>query len=229
MTKNTLNTSSDAPKKTPAKSTYIATAALFFIVLFLWRDSANMKADVLLLTEQNTELQKELKERSEQMHAKLAKAQSDLAHFKASIPQKSTKKPNARVIEKPKPVEYPETLLLQTPEISQTPDGLLARIHFQSTLSEPPGLLALVVRIPRGSEAVIQGFNPVDETAYTDVNFRINESGKFAIFQGNPIHLNALEFNLTVSAPVTATIRGTEGIQPFEIDIDPSNPSVRKL
>jgi hypothetical protein len=215
----------DSLKKFQGKGGLVATTAMFLIVLLLWRDQAKMKADLLGVSEQKNQLS----EQNIKLETALKTAHTDLAHFKASIPQHSLKNQDQKKPVKEIPADYPETLILQTPEISQTVDGLSARISFESTLDVPPGLLALVVRLPNGSEAMIQGFKPVDKTAFADIKFRINESGKFAIFQGNPIHLNALEFDLTVSAPVKATVRGTEGIKPFELVIDPTNSSVRNL
>jgi hypothetical protein len=232
MNQNHLPSTHPAPRphnKVLLLGSTIAAVTLLLIVVFLWNGLSRMKTDMQILTEENTQRQKLLEEQSSQLQNQLVTARTELAHFKTGDPRSSAKKENTQVLEKPKPVEYPETLILQTPEISQTADGLSARIQFQSTLTKAPGLLALVVRIPNGSNAVIKGFKPIDEAAYTDVKFRINESGKFAIFQGNPTHLDALVFELTVSEPVTATVRGTEGIKPFEIDIDPNNPSVRKL
>jgi hypothetical protein len=219
------NPAPTSSNKLAGKGRLIATAAMFLIVIFLWRDQAKMKADLLGVSEQKNQLS----EQNIKLEKALKTAHTDLAHFKVSIPQQSLKNQDQKEPAKETPAEYPETLILQPPQISQTADGLSARISFESTLNEPPGLLALVVRLPSASEAMIQGFKPVDETAFTDIKFRINESGRFAIFQGNPIHLNALEFDLTVSAPVKATVRGTEGIKPFEIDIAADSSKVRKL
>lgn len=232
MEQNHITTPVTAPRprnKMVLLGSTIATATLLLIVFFLWNDVSRMKTDMQLLTEKNAQRQKLLEEQTIQLQNQLGKARTELAHFKTGDPRSSANNENIEALEKPKPVEYPETLILQTPEISPTADGLSARIQFQSTLTEAPGLLALVVRLPNGSNAVIQGFKPVDDTTYTDVKFRISENGNFAIFQGNPSQLDALVFELKVSAPVTATIHGTEGIKPFEIDIDPNSPHVRKL
>ncbi|RKX42118.1 MAG: hypothetical protein DRP64_10340 [Verrucomicrobia bacterium] len=202
----------------------MATAALFLIVVFLWRDLSGLKSVQLELTEQNHQLRKELAAAKSELNA----AQSELAGFKTGVP---ARKPLAKVAQKKPepPVEEPETLMLQPPSVSQTPAGLVARLAFQSTTSEIPDLIALVVRLPGESEAEILGFKAATEASFSNVKTRVDESGKFAIFQGSPANLEALEFDLTVSAPVTATVRGSKGIKPFEIDIAPDASNVRKL
>ena len=38
-----------------------------------------------------------------------------------------------------------------------------------------------------------------------------------------------LQFDLTVSGPARATVRGTNGLEPFELDIQPTGASVSKI
>ena len=218
----------DAPplltKKMPVKGRYISTAVLFLIAVFLWSDLSGSKNAQLELAERNNQLQKEL----EGVQSELANAQSELDNFKMGAP---SKKQAAKITPgKPEtPTEEPETLTLHHPSVSQTQAGLVARLAFQSTTSELPDLIALVVRIPGDSEAEILDFKAATEAAFSNVKIRVDESGTFAIFQGSPANLDALEFDLTVSAPVTATVRGSKGIKPFEIDISPDSSNVRKL
>ncbi len=206
-------------KKMSSIGSYIATAAMFLVVVFLWRDLARTKDVQLDLTEQNDRLRKEI-----------STTQDELDSFKRGDFETRVKKENTEAVPaKPKPVEEPETLRLQTPSISQTATGLVTRLTFQSTLPSPPALIAIVVRLPGDSEAIIQSFSPVNKSAYTNVKARVDGSGKFAIFQGNPTALNALQFDLAISEPVTATVRGSKGIKAFEIDIAPDASKVRKL
>ena len=219
-----MDTSPLPPKKICSKGSYIATAALFLIVIFLWHDLSGAKSTQLGLTEQNDQLRKELAAVQSELNA----AQSELDGFKTGDPAKKQTAKAAPA--KPEaPVEDPETLMLQQPSIRQTPSGLIARLVFQPTTSELPDLIALVVRLPGDSEAQILEFKAATDADFSNVKIRVDESGKFAIFQGVPADLEALEFDLTVSAPVTATVRGSKGIKPFEIDIAPDASNVRKL
>jgi hypothetical protein len=49
------------------------------------------------------------------------------------------------------------------------------------------------------------------------------------MIQYRPGGPDSLKFDLTVSAPVKATVRGSDGILDFEIDITPDGCSVSKL
>lgn len=217
-----MNPSALPPKKSCVKNSYIATAILFFIAVFLWSDRSGSKSSQLELAEQNAQLQQE----RAALQSELDAARLELDDFKSGAPAQN---PVAEVapVKPEAPVEEPETLLLQQPSIRQTPTGLVARLVFHPTLSEQLSLVALVVRLPGESEAKILSFKAA--TAFSNVKTRVDESGKFAIFQGVPGDLKALEFDLTVSAPVTATVRGSKGIKPFEIIISPDNAEVRKL
>jgi hypothetical protein len=127
------------------------------------------------------------------------------------------------------PVETPETLFLQPPTVSQTEAGLVARLAFETTLSEPPDLIALVIRVPGESSARIVGLKPASESTYTNTKVRVDASGKFAVFQGTPADLKALQFELIVSEPTKALVRGSSGIKPFEIEISRTTAAVRHL
>ena len=216
MNTNPTNNPPPSPVKQRATGSYIATAAMFLILVFVWRDQSRMKDDILVLVEQNDQLQQEL-----------TVAQSKLEEVQGGDFSKSTEQTTPAT--RPEPVEEPETMALQTPSVSETASGLVARLVLEPTTQETPDLVALVVRIPNSSNAQILNFSPTKETAYSNVRARVDESGKFAIFQGTPTGLKTLEFNLSVSAPVTATVRGSKGIKPFEIDIKAGTPNVRQL
>jgi hypothetical protein len=217
----------DTPKKKPAlnRST-IATAILFLIVMILWRDQSRMKDDLLDMAQQKQQVQQQLDDTQSQ----LTEARSELDFFKTGDTGKTAEPKSVKPTPKtPEPEKEPENLILQPPSVSQTEAGLTARLVLEPTDSGVPDLVALVVRLPGRSDSVITAFRPVDEAAYANVKSRIDESGRFAIFQGSPSGLDTLAFDLTVSAPVTATVRGTQGIKPFQIDIHPGNLLVRDL
>lgn len=219
MNKHPTDSPPPSSAKHRAKGSYIATAAMFFIVVFIWRDQSRMKSDMSVLVEQNNLLKQDL-----------TAAQSKLDGFNTGDLPKSTKRAETpSVSARPEPVEEPEMLALKTPAVSETSSGLVARLVFEPTTREPLDLVALVVRIPNSSNAQILEFSPTKEAKYANVKARVDQSGKFAIFQGTPTGLKTLNFNLSVSAPVTATVRGSKGIKPFEIDIKAGNSNVRKL
>lgn len=213
---------------------YLATACMFLIVLFLWRDLSGVKQSYIELSEQNQQLKeqnRQLKEQNQRLTVDLAHTRAEVNVFKtgdsASAKRMSSSEKTAKTIAEP--IKEPETLNLQSPSVSNIGDDLVAELSFESRISELPDLLALVVRLPNSSEAVIRTLSPVNEDAFSNVKARVDGSGKFAIFQGSPSDLKALRFYLTVSEPVTATIRGSKGITPFEITITPDSPSVRNL
>lgn len=209
-----------SPAKHRTKSSYIATAAMFFIVVFLWRDQSRMKSDMLVLAEQNDQLQ-----------AELTAAQSELNVFKTGDSRTTTgKKADKAKSVAVKPVEEPETLFLQEPSVHQSADGLVARFEFKPDEEiQLPEQITLVVRVPTGSDSRIISLDPVNGPSYSRVATVVNAKGNLVMIEGSPSDLEALVFELTVSAPVRATVRGTKGIAPFEIDIRSDSATVRKL
>jgi hypothetical protein len=192
MTENTK-------KKFRFTGSHSATAAMFLIVVFLWRDVSRTKSTQRALAEQN----QELASRNQAMADKLAEANKEL-------------------------VEEPETLLLQPPTVTANSDGTLtARFRFEPIEGvELPEQLTVVVRAPG---AQIIAFKPVAEPAFSSIVCVVNAKGNLGMIEGSPADLSGLEFELTVSEPVTATVRGSDGIRDFELDITPAGCTVRKL
>ncbi len=198
---------------------------MFLIVVFLWRDVSRTKSTQRALAEQN----QELASRNQAMADKLAEANKELDFFKTgdfSKPvTKSTEQPIRKVVEL---VEEPETLLLQPPTVTANSDGTLtARFRFEPIEGvELPEQLTVVVRAPG---AQIIAFKPVAEPAFSSIVCVVNAKGNLGMIEGSPADLSGLEFELTVSEPVTATVRGSDGIRDFELDITPAGCTVRKL
>ena len=208
-----------------AKSNYIATALMFLIVLFLWRDQSRMKADALLLAEQNELLQKNMAA----ANTELESAESELDFFRTFHPAPSDDKSAKTSPATPEPVEEVETLILQAPTVSQTAEGLVARFEFQPTATELPENITLVVRVPGDSEAKILNLIPAGGSQDLDVVCIVNAQGTLGMIEGPSEELNNLAFELTVSEPVKAIVRGSKGIKAFELDITSSGCTVRKL
>jgi uncharacterized protein YoxC len=213
-------------KKYPAIGSLIATAAMFLIVVLLWRDLSKTKSFQQELAAKNETLSQELANKQ----SELIVARTEFDSFKTNVLVKAMEEKSAKV--KPiiaKTVEEPETLFLQEPTVSQTADGLVARFQFKpDTDIELPERVTLVARIPSGSEANILSLKPV-AASHAVIEHVVNTSGKLAMIEGSPADLEALLFELTVSAPVKATVRGSAGIKDFEMDITPSGCTVRKL
>jgi hypothetical protein len=103
--------------------------------------------------------------------------------------------------------------------------GLRATMRFNPTTTEPLGVVALVARLPRNSDARILDLNPAGSMNFSDVAKRVSEDGKFAFFQGTAASAEAIEFALSVSGAAVADVRGTCGIGPLDLRIDPAGAS----
>jgi hypothetical protein len=215
----------DSLKKCQGKGGLVATTAMFLIVVFLWRDQSRMKADALKLAEQNARLQQSMAT----TEAALKSTQSELDFFKTGDFRKPAQE---QVIQhKPvasEPVEEMETLFLQPPTVSQTEDGLVARFEFKP-VAELPDQITLVVRVPENAGAKILKLVPAQHSPDTDVVCIVNLSGTLGMIEGTPEDLKSLAFELTVSAPVKARVRGSEGILDFELDITTDGCTAQQL
>ncbi len=117
----------------------------------------------------------------------------------------------AKSVEKPKLVAGAAT-------VKKTDHGLVAAIPISTTTTQPIGQVVVVAFLPPGSDGKILDLSPAGDTAFTGIDKRLSENGLFAAFQGTAQHITNLSFHLSVSQPVTATIKGNCGIEPFEID-----------
>jgi hypothetical protein len=229
MKKNPKKTPTSTPisgKNTPSRGSLIATGAMFLIVILLWRDLSQTK-----------KLQHELTMRNEQLGQELASVKSELKSthdeldfFKTGDFGKTTKERSADVVPaKPVAVEEKETLFLQNPTVSETASGLVVHLQFNPADTELPGNITLVARVPGDSDAKIVSLKPTSDAGYSTVECIVDAKGKLGMIEGSPTDLKALAFALTVSAPVKATVRGSEGIKDFELDITAAGCTVRQL
>jgi hypothetical protein len=99
--------------------------------------------------------------------------------------------------------------------------GLQATLQFHPTPDEPPGMVALVVRLPRDSASRILDLDTFGSAPLSEVSRRVSEDGKFAVFQATADTAAPIAFALSVSGAVTADVRGTTGIGPFDLEISP--------
>jgi hypothetical protein len=194
---------------------YLVAVLFTAVIMIFWRNQSAMKSNLQTLSERNAALEQQL-----------TSTESQLEQIRSTESARD-ERPAAPVAEPPVQLE---TIILRTPTVKETPAGLTARLEFQPDAAQGPlDMVALVVRIPSGSDVRIVAFGPVDEGDYSDIRTRVAQEGKFAIFQGTPDALKKLRFDLTVSGPVTATVRGSKGIRAFEITVDPANAVVRPL
>lgn len=110
-------------------------------------------------------------------------------------------------------------LKLAGTHVVPVPEGLKATMRFTPTTTEPLGVVAVVVRLPRDGEARILDLGQAGGDAMSKLFKRVSEDGKFVVFQGTAEAISALEFGLTISGPATADIRGTCGIGPLSLNI----------
>jgi hypothetical protein len=135
--------------------------------------------------------------------------------------------PEAPGIPAAKSWEEPNQLALSSVSARQQDDRITATMVFKPTTTNAFGDVWVVVRLPRNSGVDVVDIAPGDSTQYTNVGKRVGEGGKFAIFQGRPMTVNSMKFDVSVSGPVTADIRGTCGIGRFNLEISPAGAKVR--
>ncbi len=217
---------SEAPRSTdhrkfniPVLASCIAIAALLLMLAMLWRNLSSTNAKITTLAEENSRLRTEL-----------MNTRNELDFFKtgdSSTPAKQTKARPAPV--RPEPVEELETLVLQPPTVSQIHAGLAVRLEFKPVGAELPKQITVVVRVPGDSASRILSLKPISEAGYANVESIVDPKGRLGMVEGSPVELETLVFELSVSDGVTATVRGSEGIKDFEIDIASDGCIVRKL
>lgn len=118
------------------------------------------------------------------------------------------------------------SLILANTSAKEVADGLVASMNFAASSNTPLEQLALVVRLPKTSDARILNLEPSDPSNYEGTQKRIAENGKFAIFMGTMKNASAVSFNLALSGPETVDVRGSCGITPFMMKVDSSGTSL---
>lgn len=119
-------------------------------------------------------------------------------------------------------------LTLAGTHVVPTEGGLRATMKFTPTVTEPLGIIDIVVRLPRDSEQRILGLDAAGNARFADVAQRVSEDGKFALFHGQLEAGEAVEFALSVSGESVAEVNGSTGIGSFALVIGPGGTSVRK-
>jgi len=122
----------------------------------------------------------------------------------------------------------PNRLVVSNISVKPVGDGLEANMTFNTAdKTTPQEQLALVVRLPRVSDARILSLEPADPALYSHVQQRVSENGKFAIFMGTATTGTGIAFNLSLSGPETADVRGSCGIKPFLLQVDASGATIK--
>jgi len=111
-------------------------------------------------------------------------------------------------------------------QVAPVAGGLQATMRFSPTQEDPPGIVAVVVRLPRDSETRILDLNAAGSMQFSDITKRVSEDGKFAVFQGTAQDAASFEFALSVSGSTVADVRGTAGVGPFDLEIGPLEATV---
>lgn len=118
-------------------------------------------------------------------------------------------------------------LQLAGTHVVPVPEGLKATLRFTPTTTDPLGVVAVVVRLPRDGDSRILDLGQSGGEAMGKLFKRVSEDGKFVVFQGTAEAVSALEFGLTVSGPATADVRGTCGIGPLSLAITAQGAQVQ--
>jgi hypothetical protein len=216
-----------------ARKNLIRSAAWFVLflaivgaLLLLWAkqraDMAALRAEYAQALRQNETLREELS----RVPAGPAAPEPAAAQPRTAAPVAAVPAPPPTPPKRKPPAT---TLALSDAQARTTPQGLAATLTFTPSGDEPLAMLALVVRLPGGSMERIVALAPADATVYTDVNGRVSEDGRFAVFTGTPEKVGALRFTLSVSGPASPVIRGSCGIEPFELQIRPEGATPRVL
>ena len=193
------------------------TVVLLAILLAVWSNHTKTKDQLNQLDVQNSELEKQL------AAAQAAIQQLNSGDSSAATRDRLAQQREARIA--PEPIEEKETLLLQKPTVEQVPDALLVHLHYiPDSGIELPDSVTLVVRIPGGTTSRILSLE-----SNSAAEAIVNATGNLGMVECTPSEQNSLDFELKVSEPVTATVRGSEGIIDFEMDIAPDGCTVRKL
>lgn len=201
---------------------YLTMAAALIGVFLLWRQQDNSQKQIKALVLQNASLQQKLKK--SQVHI------ADLTSGEPSANAMKQKLAARAATRKPVVPEEKETLTLQPPTVMQTDAGLAVHFAFKPTEgAELPSRITLVVRVPGTTDAKITSLKPTAKSNEPNVECVVNASGKLAMIEGAPSDLKSLSFELVVSAPVKAMVRGSKGIKDFELNIAPDGCSVQPL
>lgn len=217
-----VTTPSPSPKPRLKWIPYLLAAILFLALFILWQELASTRQSLTELQEQKSTLSGELK---------TAKAELDQLNSGDSSIQTRERLAATRSVQATDPVkEETETLFLQEPSVEKTTDGLTVRFGFEPDKNiELPPSITLVVRVPGNSNSKILSLKVAGGSGSAGVSPIVNATGNLGMIEGTPAELGTLSFELTVTAPVKAIIRGSEGIIDFEIDIAPDACTVRKL
>lgn len=206
----------------PFNAFAIVFAAAFLVIaaFFMNKQQSKLQTQLDALTARNSALQDQLDQ-----------AQAQIEDFKTGDSTQETKDRmaarRANPVKKPAEAEI-ETLFLQEPTVEQIDGGLLVHLQFDvGTDVELPDQITLVVRIPPSGTARIQSLNAADTES--GIGSIVNDSGSLGMIQCSPAKVNPLTFDLIVTQPVKALVRGSEGIIDFEIDITPDGCTVRKM
>lgn len=198
------------------------TVILLIVAAFLWRSQTESKDQLEALSVQNSRLQENLEAARKEI--------DNLSSGDSSIATRERLEANSRSAT-PKPVmEETETLFLQTPTVEQTSEGLVVRFGFEPEPdADLPESITLVVRVPRSSGSKIAAFKAATAREGANITSVISPNQDLCLIEGSPEALGSLSFELIVTEPVTAIIRGSEGILDFEMDITPQELNLRQL
>lgn len=237
-------------KKPMGNTTKLSLATIAILVVgavlfaYLWRQQADLKQikrENERLAERNRALENSLRQNSaigttpapseEQISSRQNSASA--ATPDAPLPNQAavdlSEKPSETKTLSHPPDASPEPNVLALSAVSSKKDatGFTATMEFKPTTTNALADVWVVVRLPRNSGVSVLDIGPADSTQYTNTGKRVAEEGKFAIFQGRPLTVKPLKFSVSVSGPVTASVRGTCGINRFNLEISDAGAKVR--
>jgi len=113
-------------------------------------------------------------------------------------------------------------LIFTGTDVYQTSTGLVAVIRFKPSKTGPLGLVAMSVRMPHESDAMIQTIQPVGSAKYDEGESSVSENGRFAFFQGTLGDEKDVAIALGISGSARVFVKGSCGITAMQLDIQPT-------
>lgn len=117
----------------------------------------------------------------------------------------------------PAHADHPIMLSMAGVDIKKADQGLVANMQFTPSQPGPIADLAMSVRLPRNTKARILDLEIAGSA--TDLTKEVSDDGKFAFIHGSVENVTNVQFALSVSEAGTAYVKGSSGIQPFEVTI----------
>lgn len=202
----------------------ITAGAILLLLILLWRQQTNLSR----LENDYRKLQSQAREALDQTAAPQQVTASTTPATAVQPPVTLKRSTNQTAAVSGAPTSHaisPEKnfLIFNGTDVTQTTNGLVATMHFKAGKTGPLGLVVMSVRIPSNIDTTIQTLKPVGAATYADSEWSVSENGRFAMFQGTLGDEKDVAIALGLSGSAHAYIKGSCGIPPLELDVQPTS------